>query len=241
MSTLSDRNNAKVQASYNSFIEYFNDNYYMEDGSNSKKQGLLKRIRDFFNKSIDRIKDFFDSKKVQKVSELKLNDNAKIKISAKEQKLIDQGKISMAELQKCKTPEEAEKIMNNYRRKKKAILAITATAAISVTAAIAWLKHGKTKQINDAKKMQKDTEAYILYDGDDPKMKELSNRARELSEQYMANLKAMDAMEINHDTLEAIHQINTGILNEIKDISSTITQFKMDEIANGTNRSTPLS
>jgi hypothetical protein len=230
MNTLSDRNDAKVQASYNKFIEYFNDNYYMEDGNSAKKQGLLKRIRDFFEKSIDRIRDFFDGKKVQKLSEVKINDNAKIMVSAKEQKLIEQGKISMTELQKCKTPEEAEKVMANYRKKKKAILAITATVTISATAAIAWIKHGKNKQINDAKKMQKETEKYVLYDGDDPELKRLAKRGEELANQYLANIKAQDYMEITSDTLEATHQINKGILDELGEITMIIASARMKEI-----------
>lgn len=132
---------------------YEYESVFLEEGESSGFFAkLLKSIRTFFDRIRKVVSDFFDRKEVAKLKDADVP--AKVKISTKNQKLIDEGKVTLKALQKCKTSADVEKAMTAYRRKKAAIKAGTTAVVITGAAALLWFKGKKDKELAEYKKQQ---------------------------------------------------------------------------------------
>lgn len=114
---------------------------------------LGKSIKQFFEKLITTVKNFFTSKVDDKTKELdKLPKNGKIEIDASNAKQIKECDNTLKELEHAKTPEDVDKIMTKHKKNKAKIAAVVATATITVGAALTYLKHEKNKHIQELHK-----------------------------------------------------------------------------------------
>lgn len=130
------------------YIDSFNDDYYMES-SDVKAEGffekLVKKVRDLIKKIKDKISEAFSKEKVKKEQEkfkLKIQQdpsykNKKVKVVVND-KVIALDKKAITELSKCKTVEEAEKYVSNYKKKRQ-MLTAGAVVSVSAIAAIGML------------------------------------------------------------------------------------------------------
>lgn len=174
-------------------IDSAGDNYslgswFMEDGD--AKTTLFTRVKNavikFFKNLAERISNLFGKKEVTDVLDDKdIAPNEKIELSAKNEKMIEQGNITLKELDKCKSAEDVDKAMTKYRRKKTAIKAITATAIVSVVAAIGYVHHKKNKEL----KQYKADQEKMLQDIEEARVKAAKERTERVKEQNAAREK----------------------------------------------------
>ena len=126
----------------------------LESGEGSERNGnfikvaftkLKEACRKFYEWIVDMLSKFFSRNEVSLV--LKKNDvdsSDKIQLSQKNEKLIEEGKTTLKELEKCKTAKDVDKAMTAYRRKRAAIKAGKVVITIAAIAGMAWL-HKKKK------------------------------------------------------------------------------------------------
>jgi hypothetical protein len=131
--------------------------------------------------------------------------------------MIEQGDISLKELEKCKSADDVNKALDNYRTKKKAIIGGTIAAiAISVGAAVGILKTHKDKEVKKSK-AQEEVITQLVKQND-----ALSAKLDEAEKQKTQNIFASASMEINKD--------KTHFLGAwIKDVQSAL-QNKADDV-----------
>jgi valyl-tRNA synthetase len=227
-----------------------NSEYYTE-AADSKKQStgkiaqLKKQVSDFFKKLFDTITGFFSKKEIKKAEQTKVNKNGKIKLSAKNQQLIDQGKITLKELEKCKNSDDMDKAMNRYRAKTTAIKAGAATITITAVAALAWLKGRSQKELEKYKAEQGKLEQQIkeLEASNASKSVELASKDVALSNAKFANEKMnntcnylANAISIFKDGISALtgmaHETADGILANSADNVTEDIKSKMNTITN---------
>lgn len=210
---------AQIQGIYNATIsgmhEDISSGWYMESGDNKNQSVISKltsRIKTFFDKVIKAISDLFAKKKVQDASKVKLPSNTKIEISEVNQKMINQGKISLKDLEKCKNSEDVNRALNNYRKKKTAIKAVKTTAVITGAAAIAWLLHGKSKQIKEI-----EAERDKAYKQRDAYAKSLSDTKNKLNKSQAQNADLGNKLGIARATNKRLQNDLSGSKQETKE------------------------
>lgn len=138
-------------------ISEYEPNSYFTESTNSTDnflQKAVKKVTELINKIISKLEEKFSAEKVKaKQEQLKikyLNDPAKankmIKIQM-DDKVYRVSRSAMECLMKCKTSKEAEKYMEDYKKKWEKIVA-GSIVTVSVTAAITYLgtKLSKTKK-----------------------------------------------------------------------------------------------
>lgn len=153
---------------------YHNMNTIMilEDGNGKDTSNIFKKVINKIKAMIDsvigKIQSFFSSqatKKQMKVIAIACKENPKLK--NEKVKIFDSkrtGKLAketQSKLMKCKTKEEAEAVMVNYRKKRKALLAAGCTVTLTVAALAGFLLHGGNKQITELKVLEKNQVAAI--------------------------------------------------------------------------------
>lgn len=128
-------------------------------GFNKTLKKLADTVSEFFRKIIDTAVGFFQTM-TTRLKTLKFSPKAKtqkVEVPAKYQKLFDQGKISAKKLEGCKTPEDVEKVVSEYRKKKVAIMAGTAVGTMGAAAAVALVVNrvkARKKELLDARKKE---------------------------------------------------------------------------------------
>jgi chromosome segregation ATPase len=160
---------------------------YFEAGDSGKSDSIVKKaidkIRKIFETIKKRITEFFDGQRVKnqsaKLEEAMKKDpslkNKKIKVPnrKKQEDLINE---TQKRIMNAKTPEEAKKIMEEYDKKKKQVFGVAAAATITITAAAAWLLHGKNKEIKDINATQAKTESLLKEAGNKLEQSRLENK-----------------------------------------------------------------
>lgn len=202
--------------------------YYYEDsnGNQQKEQGflgkLMTKISEFFKKIRDAIAGFFTGKSSDKVLEdaKDRDQNEKLQLSPKNLKMIEQGDISLKELEKCKTADDVNKALDDYRKKKNLITAgKVAAIVLTVGAAIGILKKNKDKELKKSQ-AQEEVITQLVKKCDD-----LSTKLEESEKQKTQSVFAAASMEINRD--------KTHFLGRwIKDLQSAL-QNKADDVKYG--------
>lgn len=132
-------------------------------GSWDQQQSIFKRlaksIKQFFDKLITTVKNFFSSKVDDNVKELdKLPKNEKILVKTEDAKIISECDKTLKELEHTKTTKDVDKVMSKHRHNKAKIGLCAAVTAISVGTAAAYLKHAKQK---DLARLDSDRRVYI--------------------------------------------------------------------------------
>jgi hypothetical protein len=198
--------------------------YYYEDsdGNPQKEQGflgrLMSRISEFFKKIRDAIVGFFTGKSSDEaINAAKDRDrNEKLQLSPKNLKMVEQGDISLKELEKCKSADDVNKALDNYRNKKKLITAgKIALTVLTVGAAIGILKKSKDKEMQKTKAYE-DTITQLVKRND-----EISAKLDEAEKQKTQNVFAAASMEINKDRTHFLGRWIEDVKSALKNKADT--------------------
>jgi hypothetical protein len=176
---------------------------YFEAGDSGKSDSIVKKaidkIRKIFETIKNRITEFFDGQRtknqVVKLEAAMKKDpslkNKKVKIpdTSKEDKLI---KDTENKLKHAKSKDEVNKIMEDYRKKKKEIVAGAAVVTVTVAAVAGYLLHGKNKEISALQESKNNCEK---------EMKALSHTIEEYKELNKTNTEYEKALKKHIDVL----------------------------------------
>ena len=216
--------------------------WFMEDGD--AKDSLFIRVKHavikFFKNLMERISNLFGKKEVTDVLDTKeVDPNGKIELSAKNEKMIEAGNITLKELDKCKSAEDVDRAMTKYRRKKAAIKAITATAVITTAAAIGYVHHKKNKELKqyktDQEKMLRDIEqARVTAAKERTERVKEQNAAREKEENLYAKLadKEKELAQLKKENKTASKR---GHADAVIDVTKAKIEVKRDQAQATTN------
>lgn len=120
----------------------------------NSKDSFLTKVKKLIDKAIQKVKEFFSKKQtventkkleeaVKKDPSLK-NKKVKVKDYSKVQKLEED---TMKKLKSAKSDADADRIMEDYKKKRNKLIAGGAVATVSVGAILGFMLHGKDKQI----------------------------------------------------------------------------------------------
>lgn len=139
--------------------EYEGNSYFTEAGDSTDNflQKAVKKVKEFIQNIISKLEEKFSNKKLaekQKAFEIECQKdpskrNKKVKVRIND-KMYTLSKKAMNDLMKCKTKEEVEKYMEDYRKKREKII-VASVVTISAGSLFAFLgtKLSKTtKQLN---------------------------------------------------------------------------------------------
>lgn len=136
--------------------------FYLEDGDKvsasiiTRMKNAVKKLYDWV---INTISKFFNKKEVANIKESDVGNGQKIQVTKENTELISEGKKTLTELNKCKTAEDVDTVMDKYHKKQKRIKAAKTAAktilVLGAAAAVGWLVHTKNKEIEDWKNQQK--------------------------------------------------------------------------------------
>lgn len=149
------------------------DGSYFTEAANGNKENFFKKairkVKEFIQKIISKLEEKFSKNKLaqkQKAFEIECQKdpskrNKKVKVRVND-KVYTLSKKAMNDLMKCKTKEEAEKYMEDYRKKREKIVAasvVTITAG-SLFAFLGTKLSKTTKQLNS---LQQEHEKCVLH------------------------------------------------------------------------------
>lgn len=141
-------------------ISEYDGSYFMEAANGNKEnffKKAIRKVKEFIQKIISKLEEKFSKNKLaekQKAFEIECQKdpskrNKKVKVRVND-KVYTLSKKAMNDLMKCKTKEEAEKYMEDYRKKREKIVAasvVTITAG-SLFAFLGTKLSKTTKQLN---------------------------------------------------------------------------------------------
>ena len=216
----------------------------LESGEGSERNGnfikvaftkLKEACRKFYEWIVDMLSKFFSRNEVSLV--LKKNDvdsSDKIQLSQKNEKLIEEGKITLKELEKCKTAKDVDKAMTAYRRKRAAIKAGKVVITIAAIAGMAWLHKKKNTEIERYKKEAKE-ESDKLAMVQEELLKTRSDAAKERSkmraEIETANAKTLSmAREVEQMKRDNAKATTSGQLQAVIELQKAKVEVKKDQV-----------
>ena len=153
-------------------ISEYDGSYFMEAANGNKEnffKKAIRKVKEFIQKIISKLEEKFSKNKLaqkQKAFEIECQKdpskrNKKVKVRVND-KVYTLSKKAMNDLMKCKTKEEAEKYMEDYRKKREKIVAasvVTITAG-SLFAFLGTKLSKTTKQLNS---LQQEHEKCVLH------------------------------------------------------------------------------
>ena len=210
------------------YIAFIEGDYYEESGE-SKKQNIFERaikyVRDLIKKIKDKISEKFSDANVKKQQEkLKMeilsdpsNKNRKVKVRVND-KVYALDKKALGDLTKCKTKEEVEKYMSDYKKKREKLVAgsIVAVSAATAIGILGSKLHKTHKQLDG---LQEEYERSI---------KTLSDNAKEISKLNNDNDELRGKLHTSEDlakdkdeTIKKMNGVLSGMVNDASIIAST--------------------
>ena len=203
------------------YIAFVEGDYYEESGNNKENffEKAIRYVRDLIKKVKDKIAEKFSDANVKRQQEkLKMEilsdpnkKNKKVKVRVND-KVYDLDKKALGDLTKCKTKEEVEKYMSDYKKKREklvagSIVAVSAATAIGILGSKLHKTHKQLdelqgeyeksiKTISDMKKLDRLQTAITKKQGD--RINDLENRNKK-------NLKA--ARDNRNNSKEYLNKI----------------------------------
>ena len=185
------------------YIAFVEGDYYEESGNNKENffDKAIAYIRDLIKKIKDKISEKFSDANVKKQQEkIKMEilsdpnkKNKKVKVQIND-KVYDLDKKALGDLTKCKTKEEVEKYMSDYKKKREklvagSIVAVSAATAIGILGSKLHKTHKQLdelqgeyeksiKTISDMKKLDRLQTAITKKQGD--RINDLENRNKKI-------------------------------------------------------------
>ena len=204
-------------ADYIAFVEC---DYYEESGNNKENffDKAIAYIRDLIKKIKDKISEKFSDANVKKQQEkLKMEilsdpnkKNKKVKVQIND-KVYDLDKKALSDLSKCKTKEEVEKYMSDYKKKREKLIAGSIVAVSAATAiGILGSKLHKTHKQLDGLQEEYERSIKTLSDND----KKITNLKSQIS----------DMKEINN-LQDSINKRQGKRINDLEDRNKKILEI----------------
>ena len=113
---------------------------YIEESVSDVLGGIISKVRAFFAKMVEKFSNFIHKKAIKAKIENAKQMVAKIGIGKKKTTTIDYKKLSKLQqstidaLGKCKSEDDVDRVMDEYSKRRKALLAKTAAVTVSVMA-----------------------------------------------------------------------------------------------------------
>ena len=142
------------------YIAFVEGDYYEESGNNKENffEKAIRYVRDLIKKVKDKIAEKFSDANVKRQQEkLKMEilsdpnkKNKKVKVRVND-KVYDLDKKALGDLAKCKTKEEVEKYMSDYKKKREKLVAgsIVAVSAATAIGILGSKLHKTHKQLDE--------------------------------------------------------------------------------------------
>ena len=142
------------------YIAFVEGDYYEESGNNKENffEKAIRYVRDLIKKVKDKIAEKFSDANVKRQQEkLKMEilsdpnkKNKKVKVRVND-KVYDLDKKALGDLTKCKTKEEVEKYMSDYKKKREKLVAgsIVAVSAATAIGILGSKLHKTHKQLDE--------------------------------------------------------------------------------------------
>ena len=224
------------------------DGSYFTEASNGNKENFFKKairkVKEFIQNIISKLEEKFSKNKLaqkQKAFEIECQKdpskrNKKVKVRVND-KVYTLSKKAMNDLMKCKTKEEAEKYMEDYRKKREKIVAasVVTIAAGSLFTFLGTKLSKTTKQLNS---LQQEHEKCVLHiEKQDALIKDQDDLI-----QINTNLikGKDDLINVYKKSENNLKSKNKGLEEENSKLKSAISEFRNDH-GEYTNKNAMLS
>lgn len=209
------------------YIAFVEGDYYEESGNNKENffDKAIAYIRDLIKKIKDKISEKFSDANVKKQQEkLKMEilsdpnkKNKKVKVQIND-KVYDLDKKALSDLSKCKTKEEVEKYMSDYKKKREKLIAgsIVAVSAATAIGILGSKLHKTHKQLDG---LQEEYERSILTLG--ANAKEISKLNKDNDDLRGKLRKSEHLAKERDETIKNMKGVIKGIKNDVDTISAT--------------------
>ena len=224
------------------------DGSYFTEASNGNKENFFKKairkVKEFIQNIISKLEEKFSKNKLaqkQKAFEIECQKdpskrNKKVKVRVND-KVYTLSKKAMNDLMKCKTKEEAEKYMEDYRKKREKIVAasvVTITAG-SLFAFLGTKLSKTTKQLNS---LQQEHEKCVLHiEKQDALIKDQDDLIQINTNLIKGKDDLINAYKKSENNLKSK---NKGLEEENSKLKSAISEFRNDH-GEYTNKNAMLS
>lgn len=154
------------------YIAFIEGDYYEESGDSKENifEKAIRHVRDLIRKIKDKIAEKFSDAKVKKQQEkLKMEvlsdpnkKNKKVKVRVND-KVYALDKKALDDLTKCKTKEEVEKYMADYKKKREKLVAgsIVLVSAATAIGILGSKLHRSNKQLDELEKKYTDSVTFL--------------------------------------------------------------------------------
>lgn len=231
------------------YIALIEGDYYRESGDSKENifEKAIRHVRDLIRKIKDKIAEKFSDEKVKKQQEkIKMKimsdptkKNKKVKVRVND-KVYALDKKALDDLTKCKTKEEVEKYMADYRKKREKLVAgsIVVVSAATAIGILGSKLHKTHKQLDELqgeyeksiKALEKKTDAFnSLKNHRKLEVEELTSERKqnELLRDAVYNLrKENKKLEFSKKNVEAhvkgMKESQNRVRNGLKDIEKTL-------------------
>lgn len=209
------------------YIALIEGDYYEESGDSKENifEKAIRHVRDLIRKIKDKIAEKFSDEKVKKQQEkIKMEimsdptkKNKKVKVRVND-KVYALDKKALDDLTKCKTKEEVEKYMADYKKKREKLVAgsIVVVSAATAIGILGSKLHKTHKQLDE---LQGEYERSI---------KTLSDNAKEISKLNNDNDELRGKLHTSEDlakdkdeTIKKMNSVLSGMVNDASIIAST--------------------
>lgn len=142
-----------------SMIPLSNTDTFMEDGDSNIFTKIKDKIKEIVDKFKEWINNFFNKSDTKKEKEIEETIEKNPKLKNKKVKIKDYDKLSkleqetISDLERARSPEDVDKKMASYKKKRAAILAATVT--VSLGALLAYKKTVKNKRTEEVESSRK--------------------------------------------------------------------------------------
>lgn len=225
-----NRNMALMEdADYIAFIE---GDYYEESGESKKPnifEKAIKYVRDLIKKIKDKISEKFSEanvKKQQKKLEMEIlsdpnKKNKKVKVRVND-KVYALDKKALGDLKKCKTKDQVEKYMKDYKKKREKLVAgsIVAVSAATAIGILGSKLHKTHKQLDE---LQGEYERSIKTIADNAK--EISKLNNELEMAYDFGADAETYIDIKNDRIRDLTDRNKALIKIARNDRNKNTKY----------------
>ena len=210
------------------------DGSYFTEAANGNKENFFKKairkVKEFIQKIISKLEEKFSKNKLaqkQKAFEIECQKdpskrNKKVKVRVND-KVYTLSKKAMNDLMKCKTKEEAEKYMEDYRKKREKIVAAS-VITITVGSLFAFLGTKLSKTTKQLNSLQQEHEKCIKHiEKQDALIKDQDDLIK-----INANLikGKDDLINVYKKSENRLKKENSMLKNKMKDTSNSLMIMK---------------
>lgn len=213
------------------YIAFIEGDYYEESGDSKENifEKAIRHVRDLMRKIKDKIAEKFSDEKVKKQQEkIKMEimsdptkKNKKVKVRVND-KVYALDKKALDDLTKCKTKEEVEKYMADYKKKREKLVAgsIVVVSAATAIGILGSKLHKSNKQLDELEKKYTDSVTFLNKEKNVNKSlkRTLSDTNRKLNESEALSKQRADKIK----DMKKQRKIDADIIRDHGDYMKTM-------------------